>query len=223
MMRGALVVTVSLGLMGFVFAPATAHAMRPHSGPGGSAGRIAAGGRPSGGPHHGFSHHPHQGFHHGFRHFHHGFRPFVPWGVTVYVPPVYSGAPVYYPPPVYYAPAYVPSAVYSPPVGGAPTMSSVIQYSHGRYELRGDGLTTPYTWVWIPNPPPPPSSAPPSPAPPPSPAAPPAAPPVSGDPLRPAGQQFYRWIDDQGVVHWTDRPDVVPPPYRTQTKDPAPL
>ena len=32
-----------------------------------------------------------------------------------------------------------------------------------RWELRGDGLTVPYRWVWIPNPPSgPPSSMPPS-------------------------------------------------------------
>jgi Domain of unknown function (DUF4124) len=225
MKRGALVVTVSLGLMGLLFAPATALARRPHGGPGGSQGRIAVGGRPSSSHHHGFRHHHrhqhHHGLHHsfrhhhhGFRHHHHGFRPFFPWGVvTVYAPPVYFGAPAYYPPPVYYPPAYAPSAVYSPPVGGAPVTPSVIQYPHGRYELRGDGLTTPYTWVWIPNPPPPPPSTPPSPA------APPAAPPVSGDPMRPARHQLYRWIDDQGVVHWTDRSEAVPPQYRTQTND----
>ncbi|MFQ5792614.1 MAG: hypothetical protein ACE5JI_19250 [Acidobacteriota bacterium] len=37
-----------------------------------------------------------------------------------------------------------------------PPQPSVIYYPHGRYELRGDGVTTAYQWVWIPNPPPPP-------------------------------------------------------------------
>ena len=43
--------------------------------------------------------------------------------------------------------------------GAAPTRPSVIEFPTGRYELRGDGISTPYVWVWIPNPPPPPESA----------------------------------------------------------------
>jgi hypothetical protein len=31
----------------------------------------------------------------------------------------------------------------------APTMT-VVQYATGRYELRGDGVTVPYYWVWLP-------------------------------------------------------------------------
>jgi hypothetical protein len=31
----------------------------------------------------------------------------------------------------------------------APT-TSVVQYPTGRYELRGDGASVPYSWVWIP-------------------------------------------------------------------------
>lgn len=54
-------------------------------------------------------------------------------------------------PTVYTLPA--PVVVTAPPP--AP-MATVVQYPHGRYELRGDGLTVPYQWVWIPNPPPPP-------------------------------------------------------------------
>ena len=34
----------------------------------------------------------------------------------------------------------------------------------------------------------------------------------------PQSIQLYRWTDDQGVVHWADRPDAVPPRYRTQAK-----
>lgn len=41
-----------------------------------------------------------------------------------------------------------------------PAYATVVQYPHGRYELRGDGVYTAYQWVWIPNvpvaPPPPP-------------------------------------------------------------------
>lgn len=42
----------------------------------------------------------------------------------------------------------------------------VVQYPHGRYELHGDGTSTPYQWVWIPAVPPPPPPPPPPPAPP---------------------------------------------------------
>ncbi len=75
------------------------------------------------------------------------FRPSVPFGtgslVAVYAPP-----PVYYndAPPAYHA----PPTYYGPSAGGTP---GVIEYPAGRYELRGDGTTTPYVWVWIPNPP----------------------------------------------------------------------
>jgi Domain of unknown function (DUF4124) len=219
MERGPLVVTVSVGLaVGLAFVPTAALAQRPHGGPGGGGNHIAIGGLPSRAPHHGVRHH-HYGFHHRHHHrfhHHHGFRPFFPWGVvTVYTPPVYYGAPASYPPPVYYAPGYAPPVVYSPPTGGALAVPSVIQYAHGRYELRGDGVTTPYTWVWVPNPPPPPP-----------PAAPPVTPPAGlpgSDSLSPARHiQLYRWTDEQGVVHWTDRADAVPPQYRTHTQRPPP-
>src|SRR5947208_15511528 len=60
--------------------------------------------------------------------------------------------------------------VYAPPsqvvvVQPSPAYPTVVQYSTGRYELRGDGIYTPHQWVWIPNahplpppPPPPPAS-----------------------------------------------------------------
>ncbi len=71
-----------------------------------------------------------------------------PHRVVVYTTPVFYGAPE-----VIYA---------GPMVTVVQPTPTVIQYPHGRYELRGDGVTTPYQWVWIPNPPPPP---PPPPAP----------------------------------------------------------
>lgn len=54
-----------------------------------------------------------------------------------------------------------------------PATPTAVIYPTGRYELRGDGITTPYQWVWIPNPPPPPPppAVPPPPPPPPPPAA----------------------------------------------------
>ena len=79
--------------------------------------------------------------------------------VYVYVaPPVYA-APVYVERPIYYQQVYVPP----PAVAQTPPYPTVVQYPHGRYELRGDGIQMPYQWVWIPNPPlppPPPAAAP---------------------------------------------------------------
>ena len=59
--------------------------------------------------------------------------------------------------------------LYAPPpqvvvVQPAPVYPTVVQYAHGRYELHGDGILTPYQWVWVPHarplppPPPPPPS-----------------------------------------------------------------
>src|SRR5262245_41574880 len=83
-----------------------------------------------------------------------------------YPRPAYAwyGPPAYYAPPAYPAPVYYPPPAYAPPtvvVRSAPPAPSVVQYPHGRYELRGDGVSTPYRWVWIPKPP----AAPPPPAP----------------------------------------------------------
>jgi hypothetical protein len=105
-------------------------------------------------------------------------------------------------PVVYTQPVTVPVPVAPPP----PPTPSVIQYENGRYELRGDGMTTPYTWVWIPNPPPPPP-----------PAAPPAARVADNPP--PRQSRLYRWTDEQGVVHLTDRLESVPRQYRAQAKE----
>ena len=116
------------------------------------------------------------------------FAPFIIVGeVLAHAVPrvVVAPAPVYYPPPplyqapapVYYAPApvyYAPPPAYSTPpayvhqayAGPASAQAMVIQYPHGRYVLRGDGVATAYQWVWIPNPPIPPPPAGPPPAPP---------------------------------------------------------
>jgi len=34
--------------------------------------------------------------------------------------------------------------------------------------------------------------------------------------------QLYRWIDEQGVVHWTNRLDSVPEQYRSRAKQTTP-
>lgn len=70
------------------------------------------------------------------------------------------------PAPVVAAPVVAtPVVVATAPVVSYPT---VVQYPHGRYELRWNGAQ--YTWVWIPNvppvPPPPPATTAPAPPPP---------------------------------------------------------
>jgi hypothetical protein len=216
-----------------VLAPAAALADRPQ-------GRPAPGGRGGGGhhvgtpfaPHGGGPHRsgPHRFTPHRFQH-----RPFSPFAYGYAASPfvAYAPPPSYYapsvlsdPPVVYDPPVYGPSPVYSAPPAYVPSMSgvvsvapvappppptaTVIEYPTGRYELRGDGTTTAYTWVWIPNPPP----------------APPAGPPAQ--PVTPSGystgeppprrSQLYRWTDDEGVTHFTDRAEIVPEKYRVQTK-----
>jgi Domain of unknown function (DUF4124) len=173
--------------------------------------------------HHGHRHHHHhRGHHHrGFRH-----QPFFPVFIgpsaaiasTVIVPPVVyaSPPPVYAGPPPYMAPpphmmappppSYGPPVAYPPP----PPMPRVVEFPSGRYELRGDGNYSPYTWVWIPNPPV---------APPPGPPAPPAATPDAVPERRPAVQMtVYRWTDERGVTTWTDDLEKVPERYRAQAR-----
>ena len=106
------------------------------------------------------------------------FAPFIIVGSIlsplVNQPPVYaSPPPAVVQPPVYAAPAYAAPAYAPPPPAYASrtvtlqsppaSHSNTVQYAHGRYELRGDGVRTAYQWVWIPNapPPPPPPAAPP--------------------------------------------------------------
>jgi len=89
----------------------------------------------------------------------------------------------------------------------APARPSVIEFAEGRYELRGDGVSTPYNWVWIPNPP----------AAPPASSSPPTAPSSSDrSPVRKS--QLYRWVDEQGVTHLTDNADAVPEQFRKEAK-----
>jgi len=93
------------------------------------------------------------------------FAPIVVAGTVIAaaVPPVYAPPPLYAPPPV----SSVPAPAYPAPAPTAWTTSrsassvNVVQYANGRYVLRGDGVTTAYQWVWIPNPPPPPPARPP--------------------------------------------------------------
>ena len=121
----------------------------------------------------------------------HGGRPVAAFGVPVYVgPPAYYDPSVEAPPPVAYAAPPIPPAPAAPP-----PPSEVVEHSDGRYILRGDGISVPYRWVWVPNPPPaPPTAA--------------AKPDV----------RLYAWTDEHGVLNVTDRLDKVPQRHREQAK-----
>ena len=228
------VVAAGLLLAGVLLTPGAVLAQRPNGGGGGNGaamGRGTGSGRPAVGQQ-SFRNQWSPNHQHGFvgRPFFRPFvRPFFPYAVApavVYAAPYYYPPPTYYdPPPTYYTPPTAtyysppPATYYSPPPPGG-TLSvapappeNVIQYSHGRYELRGDGVSTPYRWVWIPNPPPPPPAAPAPPGEPPS-VVPSPGDSSSGGPAAPRQNQLYRWTDTVGVVHWTDRIDSVPEKYR---------
>jgi hypothetical protein len=171
----------------------------------------------SGGRHHHHGHHRrHHGHHrHGFRH--RAFFPaFVPPSVVLSSPVVVAPTTVYAPQPVYApAPVYAPPTAYAAPPVPPPPIPRVVEYPGGRYELRGDGVTSPYVWVWIPNPP----AAPPSP--------PPAVPPADGlepslSPREPGQRTVtYRWTDEAGVTTWTDSLEKVPTRFRAQAAQSA--
>ncbi len=141
-------------------------------------------------------------------------RPFFPFvvsapSVIVSSPPVVYAQP---PPVVSVAPSPLP-------------MPTLIEYPTGWYQLRGDGVTTPYVWVWIPKPPPPPPTEAPPAVTPPGPSAPPDPPGPRGSkeqPSRASSGRVYRWTDAQGVTHWTDRLDTVPVRYRAGAGMPTP-
>jgi hypothetical protein len=160
-----------------------------------------------GSPHFGRHHHHHH--HRGFLH-----RPFFPLfvgpsvvvtsPVVVTPPPAYSAPPMIYGGPSPYA--YYGAASVPPPPPPAPR---VVEFPTGRYELRGDGVYSPYSWVWIPNAPvaPPPTE---------SPGAPPAPPPAGTGPVSRPPAALYRWTDEQGVTTWTDNPQKIPARYRAR-------
>ncbi len=76
-----------------------------------------------------------------------------------------AAQPVYVYPTPTYAPAQ-PVSYSAPPAPATPAVQREVVYPHGRHVLYGDGVTTAYQWVWVPNPPapPPPALAPPPPA-----------------------------------------------------------
>lgn len=127
-------------------------------------------------------------------------------------PPAYPDPPAAMLPPA--SPQTIQIVMATPPPAPAssvPPLPNVVQYGTGRYELRGDGVTAPYRWVWVPDPPPGPPVA----------AAPPAAAPPAAAPEPARRAELYRWTDEQGVLHLTDRLEIVPPKYRSQAKQPS--
>jgi uncharacterized protein DUF4124 len=212
-------VAIALGLvLSAVLPPATViaggagHAPRS---PGGSrpVGALPSRGVVTSGGHHGHGGHIHR--HHGRFHHRH-FPAFVPYTFFSYVPPVAYSAPAVVSPsivvntsPTVYAPIVVnsgpaPVAAAAPAPAAAP-MPTLVEYATGRYELRGDGLSVPYVWVWIPNPPlaPPPQVA--------------EEPPARA-PSRETSSKVYRWTDEDGTTILTNRPDTVPERYRSRSE-----
>jgi hypothetical protein len=155
MRKTVLGIAVSLGLAAILVPAADVAADRRVHGRGG--GRLGAGHqRPPAFHKHGIERH--RAFP---RHFS-TLGVFVGAPVVVYTPPPvafstpFSTAAVYAPPVVFTPP---PPILGSPPVAQPAPMPRVVEHPAGRYELRGDGIATPYTWVWIPNPPPAPRSS----------------------------------------------------------------
>jgi hypothetical protein len=151
---------------------------------------------------------------------HRHFRSFGGFGViaspvVIYAAPSLGGyydAPPDYGPPVAYGAPGLPGpgmvstvsvAPAPPPAPAQPPAPSVVEFPTGRYELRGDGMSVPYAWVWVPNPP--------------------TAPPGSVERSASRHGQLFRWTDDQGVLNVTDRLEAVPPQYRAQAKQSLPL
>ncbi len=143
----------------------------------------------------------------------HGVVPFGTAAIGPSYPAIIGSGPVF---------AVNPPSVYGqPPVmtDGALPIPTVIEYPTGWYQLRGDGVNTPFVWVWIPKPPPapvqPPAMVPPVPPPPVGSLIPDNS--QSADaPARRKG--LYRWVDEDGVAHWTDQRESIPQRYRAQAE-----
>jgi len=139
------------------------------------------------------------------------------WGGSgvVYGGGVYGGGGYYgvdpsaysAPDPGYYTP--------NPGVAAVPDMStpipSVVEYPTGWYQLRGDGVSTPFVWVWVPKPPAAPTI-------PPVPAAPPPPPDAPSSGRENVQKEVYRWVDDDGVAHWTDQRSSIPQRFRASAE-----
>jgi hypothetical protein len=143
---------------------------------------------------------------------HHSFTPFVGTlgfggGTSVIVtqPPltqIIDGSPF-----VYASPTAAPAALVAFPTAATLPMPALVEYPNGWYQLRGDGVNTPYQWVWIPKPPAPPATS-------------VQGPDVAARPAQAEGRdrrgQAYHWTDDRGVTTWTNRLERVPKRFRDQ-------
>lgn len=156
--------------------------------------------------------HRHPFFHRGFNSFGTVFVYGAPYAYWPYDDmSLYSQPPVYYQPPTYvmaYTPPVNNTLSLSPP---PPPTPSVVEFPTGRYELRGDGTTESYRWVWIPKPPTAPPVEPRS-----------SVPPTPADPEPTRRAPLYRWTDEQGTVHFTDRLTAVPERYRAKARQGQP-
>jgi hypothetical protein len=127
-------------------------------------------------------------------------------------PPTVVVSPVIYASPTVYVSqpsvASQPAPVLAPPPPAESPLPSVVEHSTGRYELRGDGVGTPYVWVWIPNPPPVPPAA--------SPSSPGEPPPGQARPA--PASATYRWTDEEGTTFVTNRLEKVPLAYRSRVR-----
>lgn len=143
-----------------------------------------------------------------------GSAAFVPSIVGVPSFADYAPSNVYIPSDAYApaAPAYAPAP---PPVAAPPPLPTVVDYPTGRFELRGDGMTVPYAWIWIPKAPPPPPEPPAPPV-----ASQPPSPSATGPEVRPSAEpgEAFKWTDEQGVTHWTNKPNKIPQRYRSQAQ-----
>ena len=148
----------------------------------------------------------HHGFHHGFS------TPFVGvpgfaggTSVIVTAPPltqIVDASPV-----IYASPSIAPAAAVALPAPATLPMPTLVDHPNGWYQLRGDGATTPYRWVWIPKPPTEPSS---------STAGPDTAARPAESQARDDRRPAYHWTDDRGVTTWTNRLERVPKRFRDQ-------
>jgi hypothetical protein len=136
--------------------------------------------------------------------------PVEPLAPVVSVAPVIHASPIVYVSPTVIVPERAPVAV-APTVAPPPPEPGVIEHPTGRYELRGDGVTTPYRWVWIPNPPAAPPDLP----------IPPSGGPAADSPRASSRSTTYRWTDDEGTTFWTNRPESIPEAHRSRARGPG--
>jgi hypothetical protein len=159
-----------------------------------------------------------QKHHHGGN-FHGGHTPFVGTPGFVGTPSVVVQVPVATEvvdasTTIVYASPAMPAATAPPAVSVASALPTptLVDLPGGWYQLRGDGVTMPYSWVWIPKPPPAPAD--------------PATssygsdgPPRSAEPSARDGRgSAYHWTDDRGVTTFTNRLDRIPKRFRDQAQ-----